>query len=310
MDFQAIPLKEPGATFQYFAKFAKENNSNLKNCQEWLFCKLGLTTQNGEGLAALLFGEGACKKNNHDFWFCASPVSLKPMKDDLKLTLVDDLSNEESHKLFSIVRNHLAKDNIDVRYHSSSIWGINAQRNQKVATKKVTDVSNKTIGKFIINGQDSHRWKRLISELEILLNQHPVNISRIKKAKNPVNSVWMWGQGGTSSSSKKKQALITQNRVLRGIASKQNLPIFSKFNEMSKMAVRTKYDDIFYTLDDFNKLEECHDGEKYSRHFNEAMRMLLKKRIDGINFVYGTSANVRELHIDRLSRLKFWKYFI
>lgn len=43
------------------------------------------------------------------------------------------------------------------------------------------------------DGEDAHR--RLVSEIEMALHDHPVNVARQSAGRRPVNSLWLWGGG-------------------------------------------------------------------------------------------------------------------
>jgi hypothetical protein len=44
-------------------------------------------------------------------------------------------------------------------------------------------------------GDDGRRWRRLQSEAQILLTQHPVNAARMARGVPTANSPWFWGAG-------------------------------------------------------------------------------------------------------------------
>ncbi|MEO5595777.1 MAG: phosphoglycerate mutase [Lysobacteraceae bacterium] len=44
-------------------------------------------------------------------------------------------------------------------------------------------------------GDAGRRWRRLLSEAQIILHNHPLNAQRIAAGKPPVNSLWFWGGG-------------------------------------------------------------------------------------------------------------------
>lgn len=45
------------------------------------------------------------------------------------------------------------------------------------------------------DGPQGQRWRRLMSEAQIILHNHPVNAARAKAGRLPVNTVWFWGAG-------------------------------------------------------------------------------------------------------------------
>jgi 2,3-bisphosphoglycerate-independent phosphoglycerate mutase len=57
------------------------------------------------------------------------------------------------------------------------------------------DISGKPIQPYLPAGADGLRLRELIVSSYRVLNQHPINIDRIKRGLRPANSLWLWGQG-------------------------------------------------------------------------------------------------------------------
>ncbi len=51
--------------------------------------------------------------------------------------------------------------------------------------------------RFLPGGPEAAGHRRLISEIEMALHDHPVNRERVAAGRQPVNSLWLWG-GGTA----------------------------------------------------------------------------------------------------------------
>ncbi len=60
--------------------------------------------------------------------------------------------------------------------------------------------------RFLPRGPGAAPLQRLMSEIQIVLNDHPVNRSRLRQGQLPVNSVWLWG-GGASDAMPRSKAL-------------------------------------------------------------------------------------------------------
>lgn len=52
------------------------------------------------------------------------------------------------------------------------------------------------IGDFLPSGTDAPRLRRLLSELEMWLFEHPVNLARAAAGRAVVTGLWLWGGGG------------------------------------------------------------------------------------------------------------------
>jgi hypothetical protein len=44
-------------------------------------------------------------------------------------------------------------------------------------------------------GAEGRRWRAVLTEIQVLLHQHPLNAERRTRGLPPVNSLWLWGGG-------------------------------------------------------------------------------------------------------------------
>jgi hypothetical protein len=48
---------------------------------------------------------------------------------------------------------------------------------------------------YLPQGPAGRRWRRLLNDIQVVLHQHPLNVSRRQRGLPPVNSLWLWGGG-------------------------------------------------------------------------------------------------------------------
>lgn len=70
------------------------------------------------------------------------------------------------------------------------------------------DITGKAVTDYLPRGEGAERINRLMRESREILDDHPVNRSRLERGKNPANSIWLWGQG------KAPQIVSLANRYL------------------------------------------------------------------------------------------------
>ncbi len=63
------------------------------------------------------------------------------------------------------------------------------------ATRDPLDVCGRDIGPLLPEGPDAPRLRRLISETEMWLFEHPFNRARIARGAVPLTGLWLWGGG-------------------------------------------------------------------------------------------------------------------
>jgi hypothetical protein len=61
-------------------------------------------------------------------------------------------------------------------------------------------VRGRDIGAFLPDGPDAPRLRRLTSEIEMWLFEHPVNRARIARGALPLTGLWLWGGGAPLAS--------------------------------------------------------------------------------------------------------------
>lgn len=57
------------------------------------------------------------------------------------------------------------------------------------------DITNQPIPNFLPQGKNQEVIRELMNKSVSILENHPVNLARIKSGKNPATMIWLWGQG-------------------------------------------------------------------------------------------------------------------
>ncbi len=57
------------------------------------------------------------------------------------------------------------------------------------------DITGKPVKEYLPKGEIGKRYLELMEKSAKLLENHPINLERIKKGKRPANSLWFWGEG-------------------------------------------------------------------------------------------------------------------
>lgn len=69
-------------------------------------------------------------------------------------------------------------------------------------------------------GEDSRRWRALLSEAQVVLHNHPRNEERARLGLGPVNSLWFWGGGRAPDRiATGFERVFTDDRTLAAFAS-------------------------------------------------------------------------------------------
>ena len=75
-------------------------------------------------------------------------------------------------------------------------------------------------------GGDARRWRRLDSEAQVFLHQHPWQATRQQRGRHPMNALWFWGdQPLPDAVTSQVPMLASDDPLLRGLGRLANLPV-------------------------------------------------------------------------------------
>jgi len=132
-----------------------------------------------------------------DYWLRADPVHLAAHRD--RLTLVDagvlNPDPADAAELVALLNRHFAGDNLVFRAPHPARWYLRVPGTPRLSTHELSQATGRDIASAMPAGEDSLRWRRALTEAQMLLHDHPVNQRRESRGMLPINSVWLWGGG-------------------------------------------------------------------------------------------------------------------
>lgn len=151
---------------------------------------------------------------------CLQPVHLRTAIDHLQMSAPAEwtLTGEESRSLIDSLSEYLAGTGFRLYFISPGLWILHADRMIECETVAPEAVVGVNIREAMPSGRDADSVNRLITELQMLLHEHPVNQHRRRQGRPTVNSVWPWGFGQRGRpSTVALPELYTDDRWLRGL---------------------------------------------------------------------------------------------
>jgi hypothetical protein len=132
-----------------------------------------------------------------DYWLRADPVHLLAHGDSL--TLLDpgavSPSAEEAAELISLLNRQFGGDGLVFHAPRPDRWYLRAPGTPRLATRELSQSAGRDVSDGLPTGEDSPRWRRTLTEIQMLLHEHSVNQRRESRGELPINSVWLWGGG-------------------------------------------------------------------------------------------------------------------
>ncbi len=127
-------------------------------------------------------------------WLCADPVHFHVEGDGL--LLMDShsfsLSHEEAEALILSLNAHFFPDGLHFHSVSPTQWVVGLDWVPEVTTTHPLRRVGRSIDGYLPQGLQARRWRALINEVQMLLHEHPVNLSREDRGERTINGVWFW----------------------------------------------------------------------------------------------------------------------
>lgn len=131
-------------------------------------------------------------------WLRADPVHLRAEMAGARLLAWGNLGLEagEADAFITALAPLLAEEGIDIGRTAPEHWYLRLPEGLVPPDAAVpADALGDDLLPHLPAGNAGRSWRRLQSELQVLLHQHPLNASRIMRGQLALNSVWFWGGG-------------------------------------------------------------------------------------------------------------------
>jgi hypothetical protein len=159
----------------------------------------------------------------------ADPVTLIAGRDDVLLAgRVDDLQAADAASMIATLNRHFAMDGLAFHAPRPNAWFVTTTAPVPTITTELSEVSG-PIHAHLPRGDHAKAWRQWLSEIQMLLFDHPANSAREAAGRAPVTGVWL--SGGGASAGLRAPAGTTlfaapepSGDVARGLADAQSLP--------------------------------------------------------------------------------------
>ena len=126
----------------------------------------------------------------------ADPVYLVADRDDLVLAARVNDFGADADALAATLDTHLAADGARLVVARPDTWFVRTERAYDVVTTPIDAALGHSVFPHLPRGADAVTWRRWLTEAQMLLHEHPVNVAREADGRVTANGVWFWG-GGT-----------------------------------------------------------------------------------------------------------------
>lgn len=131
------------------------------------------------------------------YWLRADPVHLRA---DLRQVVLLDARHlsvdaTEAATLREAFNDTFAADGLWLEAPRPERWYLRSTPPPALCTISLNDAVGRDINPLLPTGADARRWNALLTEVQMLFHNHPVNQTREAAGRPSINGLWIWGGG-------------------------------------------------------------------------------------------------------------------
>ncbi len=155
------------------------------------------------------------------WWLRADPVHLRA---DMRAVFLVDaralaIEPDEAGALVAAFNQTFREDGLRLIAPHPDRWYLRLPADPGITTRALCDAVGRDITSLLPQGPAGRRWNTLLTEIQMLFHQHPVNQAREAHARPSINSVWFWGGGeGPAAARAPAAGLYADDPLTRGLA--------------------------------------------------------------------------------------------
>lgn len=151
-------------------------------------------------------------------WWLATPVHLEAALDHVRLTNVLALSPADWTALAASYRSDFAAAPLELVGGRGPNGFLFADRAIDARTTDPARAIGRDVHGALPTGADAAPIKRTMTEIQMWLHTHPLNVEREAQGRPPVNALWIWGGGGLVPLDRREvPALLAADLFARGL---------------------------------------------------------------------------------------------
>ena len=161
------------------------------------------------------------------FYMHADPVHLRADMDHAVLSSSADINitDAESAVLNKMLNQHFNQDGLTFLLVNKDQWFVADRNKINIKTTSLSEAIGRNINFILPEGEDAIRWKRVLTEAQMLMHAHPLNDLRENAGLMPINSLWFHGSGeltGLKYGQKNGLKNDLENDKINSLCSNQN----------------------------------------------------------------------------------------
>ena len=177
---------------------------------------------------AALTREADCNDAALSQWLRADPAHVRADLGAGRMLACGELglSRDDAEALVRALKPLFGDEGFPISVGDASRWYLMLPRDVRLpAFAPPQDVLGDDIFAHLPEGESGRRWRRLLSEAQVLLHNHPVNTRRAAAGLPAVNSLWFWGGGALPDTVRSPGAtrVVSDEPLLCALAARAGL---------------------------------------------------------------------------------------
>jgi hypothetical protein len=186
-------------------------------------------------------------------------------------------------------------DNIHLHTPWETAWLLELPKQPEINTVDLNSLIGKEISRYLPTGKEQKKWQRLLTEIQMLLHQSPINQARENIGKPLVNSLWFWGEGNLPATKASHfSQVISNNPIAMGLAKwsgTYNSSVFDNEGKLKEINFTNSYNILVVEDQLMNKegKKMVVDSHEYlmwleNKWFSPLLAALRKRQLDELIF--------------------------
>ncbi len=157
---------------------------------------------------------------------CADPVHMLADTDHARLLDAGSLKLTlgESDRLLESLNNTFSEDGLGFVGANENHWYLTGKSAKTLKTLPVKTLVGRNVASFLPQGESTADWRRLSTEIQMLMFSHPLNQTRELRGQLTVNALWIWGAGSLPERRSSHSSLVYADEPFtRGLARQSGI---------------------------------------------------------------------------------------
>jgi hypothetical protein len=148
--------------------------------------------------SAAVMRTGATGHRASGFWLRAQPIHFAAGLDRLTTVLLRGearMNAMEGEQLSLVLAEHLQSTGLELHASVAGEWLLRSAEPLQIETVSPEFAATNPAAEILPRGRDAGALRRLMTEMQMLLHEHPVNLQRQARNLPALNAIWIHGEG-------------------------------------------------------------------------------------------------------------------